>query len=99
MLSIAAREADIVSVNARTTATGGLDFTSFTAKTTGRKIASIRAAAGNHLADIELNLVCVAITITGGRLRTAEEAIRAYRLEGVSIAPAPRRLPVSLRIY
>lgn len=83
MLSIAAREADIVSVNARTTATGGLDFTSLTAEATEQKIAWVREAAGERFGEIELNLVCVAVTITDDRRRTAEEGQRAYGLQGI----------------
>jgi hypothetical protein len=80
----------VMGVNAHTTATGGLDFISLTAKATGQKIAWMREAAGDRLADIELNLVCVAITITGGHLRPAEEVLpRLF---------APRILN-SLRIY
>ncbi|MBI1299793.1 TIGR03621 family F420-dependent LLM class oxidoreductase [bacterium] len=56
MLTLAAQEADIVSVNARTTAQGGLDFLSLTAESMGKKIEWIRAAAGERLAEIELNL-------------------------------------------
>jgi probable F420-dependent oxidoreductase len=83
MLAIAAREADIVSVNARTTAAGGLDFTSLTAEATDQKIAWVRAAAGDRFDAIELNLVCVAITLTEDRRRTAEEGQRAYGLQGI----------------
>ncbi|MBX3001772.1 MAG: TIGR03621 family F420-dependent LLM class oxidoreductase [Caldilineaceae bacterium] len=73
MLSIAVREADIISVNARTTAAGGLDFASLTAEATDQKIAWVREAAGERFDEIEMNLVCVAVTITDDRRRAAEE--------------------------
>lgn len=83
MLAIAAREADIVSINARTTPEGDVDFTSLTADATAEKIGWVRAAAGERFDQLELNLVVANVEITSDRRYSAEEGIRAYGLEGI----------------
>ncbi|MEZ4864193.1 MAG: TIGR03621 family F420-dependent LLM class oxidoreductase [Caldilineaceae bacterium] len=96
MLSIAAQEADIVSVNARTTATGGLDFMSLTAEATDEKIGWIRTAAGERFADLELNVLVIDVTITADRRRSAAEGLRAYGLDKLLTVEQALAMPVSL---
>ncbi|MCB0107074.1 MAG: TIGR03621 family F420-dependent LLM class oxidoreductase [Caldilineaceae bacterium] len=96
MLSIATQEADIVSVNARTTATGGLDFMSLTAEATDEKIGWIRAAAGERFADLELNVLVIDVTITADRRRSAAEGLRAYGLDKLLTVEQALAMPVSL---
>lgn len=96
MLSLAASQADIVSVNARTTATGGLDFMSLTAEATAEKIGWIRASAGARFADLELNVLVIGATITTDRRRAAEEGLRAYGLDKLMTVDQALEMPVSL---
>jgi probable F420-dependent oxidoreductase len=93
MLSIAAREADIVSVNVRTTAAGGIDFTSLTHEATEQKIAWVRAAAGEHFDALELNLIVFNVTITDNPRRAAEETQRAYGLQEVLTVEQVMEIP------
>ncbi len=55
MLTIAAREADIVGINFKTTADGQIDFKSATAEATLQKIEWVREAAAERFDSIELN--------------------------------------------
>lgn len=64
MLSIAGREADIVSINLKTTADGQLDLASASAEATDQKIEWVRQAAGERFADLELNVLMLAVLIT-----------------------------------
>ncbi|MEZ4621330.1 MAG: TIGR03621 family F420-dependent LLM class oxidoreductase [Caldilineaceae bacterium] len=96
MLTIAAQEADIVSVNARTTATSGLDFMSLTAEATDEKIGWVRAAAGERFPDLELNVLVIGATITANRRRAAEEGLRAYGLDKLLTVDQALEMPVSL---
>lgn len=96
MLSLAAREADIVSVNARTTPGGGLDFLSLTAEAAGEKIGWIRAAAGERFADIELNLPIVNLVITNDRRQAAADGLRAYGLEELMTVEQALEMPGAL---
>ena len=78
ILSLAAREADIVSVNIKTTAEGGFDFTSLTAEAAMKKVEWVRAAAGERLAAIELNILVPFVVVTDNRRRAAEQALRPF---------------------
>ncbi len=69
MLSLAAREADIVSVNPLTTANGQLDFTSLTEAYADQRLAWIKAAAGQRFDALEINILVTGIGI--GRDRRA----------------------------
>jgi alkanesulfonate monooxygenase SsuD/methylene tetrahydromethanopterin reductase-like flavin-dependent oxidoreductase (luciferase family) len=56
ILSIAARHADIVGINFRTTADGMPDFVDITAEATPHKVPWVRQAAGQRFGDIELSV-------------------------------------------
>ena len=88
MLSIAAREADIVSVNVQSTAEGALNLRSFTAEATDQKIELIRQAAGERFEALELNVLVLAIRITDDRQAAAVELASEWDLdlEKISIA-------------
>ncbi|HSL42106.1 MAG TPA: TIGR03621 family F420-dependent LLM class oxidoreductase [Anaerolineales bacterium] len=79
MLSIAAREANIVGVNVRTTAEGGLDFSSITPEATDQKIAWVRAVAGERFQDLELNML-VFVIVTDQRRQAAEQTLREFEM-------------------
>jgi alkanesulfonate monooxygenase SsuD/methylene tetrahydromethanopterin reductase-like flavin-dependent oxidoreductase (luciferase family) len=78
ILSLAAREADIVSVNIKTTAEGGFDFASITAEAAMQKVEWVRAAAGDRFADIELNILVIAVVVTDNRREGAERVLREF---------------------
>jgi probable F420-dependent oxidoreductase len=88
MLSLAAREANIVSLNLRTTAQGALDFTSLTAEATREKIDWIRAAAGERFSQIELNHPVLFVAVTEDREAAAAEFLKGWGPLAVGATPA-----------
>ena len=80
ILGIAAQEADIVSLNIRTTFDGGFDFSSLTAAATAQKIEWVRQAAGERFADLELNLLVPAVAVTDNRRQSAEVIHREWEM-------------------
>ena len=72
MLSIAAREADIVSVNIKTTPADGFDFSSLTAEAAAQKVAWVREAAGDRFQALELNLLVPLIAVANNQRQAAE---------------------------
>ena len=78
-LSIAAGEADIVGINVRTTAEGGLDFSSTTPDATDQKIAWVREAAGERFLELELNIL-VMVFVTDQRRQFAEQTLRDFEM-------------------
>jgi len=79
MLSIAAREANIVSINIRTTAEGGFDFSSTTPEATDQKIAWVREAAGARFHDLELNVLVFPV-VTDRRREVAAKMLREWEM-------------------
>lgn len=76
ILSLAAREADIVGITTRALPDGSKDAADMTAEATDRKIAWVRDAAGDRFAQIELNTIIPTVEITNDR-RAAAERIAA----------------------
>jgi probable F420-dependent oxidoreductase len=90
VLSLAAREADIVGLHFKVNADGTLDPSERTEAALARKIAWVRAAAGERFDAIELNLLPNAVIITPEREQVAgtiAETINARRGPG-SLTPA-----------
>jgi probable F420-dependent oxidoreductase len=85
ILSIAAREADIVSINVRTTAEGGLDISSLSPDATQEKVEWVRQAAGARFNDLELNMLIVFVAITDNRQSAAEQIAGNYRQIGLDV--------------
>jgi probable F420-dependent oxidoreductase len=79
ILSFAAQEANIVGINVRTTAEGGLDFSSITPEATEQKIAWVREAAGARFRDLELNILTF-VVITDQRRQVAEQMLRDFEM-------------------
>ena len=77
ILSIAAREADIIGVNPRTSE-GGLDLASLTARTAVEKIKSLREVAGSRIGDVELNTYARLVAVTNYPRDAAESVIREW---------------------
>lgn len=81
MLSMAAREADIVSVNVKTSAEGTIDMKSCTAAATDQKIGWVRRAAGERFEALELNIQMVAILLTNDRQAAAEKLASDWQMD------------------
>lgn len=80
MLSLAAREADIVSVNIKTTAEGGFDFSSITAEAAAQKVAWVRQAAGVRFDTLTLNILVPLVAVTDKRRQAADQMLRQYNV-------------------
>jgi probable F420-dependent oxidoreductase len=87
VLGLAAREADIVAINFRTTPEGGADSTDITVEATERKLGWVRAAAGERLAEIELAVFAFLVAVTDDDPRQAISRLMERR-------PAGERLDV-----
>lgn len=83
MLTLAAREASIVSLvpGARRDG-GGLDRADFSEAATRQKVTWVREAAGDRLASLELHTLIQAVVVTGDRAAAAEQL--AARFGGLS---------------
>lgn len=81
LLTVAAREADIVGITTRARPDGSKDTTDLTAAATDRKIAWVKEAAGARFPDIELNAVIGDVVPTDDG---AGEAARLADRYGVS---------------
>ena len=71
ILSLAAREADIVGITTRALPDGSKDVADMTAVATDRKLAWVREAAGDRFDHIELNTICPTVEITADRRAAA----------------------------
>ncbi len=78
VLEFAAREADIVSLNIRTTREGGFDWQSIGPEAIAQKVAWVREAAGERLPDLELHWIITAMAITDRPLDSAREVIDMF---------------------
>jgi len=73
LLSLAAREADIVGLNLRVSKDGKLDYKSLSAEATEEKILWIHEAAGSRLDELELNIYVQFVLSTAELEQAAEE--------------------------
>jgi probable F420-dependent oxidoreductase len=74
ILSLAAREADIVGLSVRTRPDGsGQDWMSATAAATEEKLEWIRHAAGDRFSTLELNVALYGVTLTDDRQAAAQQ--------------------------
>ncbi len=85
ILAIAAREADIVSFNIRTTPEGGFDTNSISPEATAEKVAWVKQAAGDRFDDLEFSLLAMYIAITNDRVGAAEQMVDGWNKAGVSV--------------
>jgi len=79
MLSLAAREADIVSLDAASTVEGTKDLASRTPDATARQVEWVRQAAGDRFAELELHIQVGDLAVTPDRLSAAEEIVASLR--------------------
>jgi probable F420-dependent oxidoreductase len=94
VLSLAAREADIVSFNIRTTPEGGFDPGSVTPEATLQKLAWVLQAGGERLSALEFNVLCSKAAVSEHPLREVEGFVARwkqigvpYTVEGVMASP------------
>lgn len=80
VLSLAAREADIVSFNIKTTREGGFDMSSTTPAATAQKVAWVREAAGERFNSLELNLVVPFLAVTNQRRQSLAQIAEQWGL-------------------
>ena len=76
MLSVAAREANIVGIDPVSTPAGKKDIATTTAQAIDRQISWVREAAGDRLEEIELHNSVWNVVVTEDRQRGAEEVAR-----------------------
>jgi probable F420-dependent oxidoreductase len=80
VLEFAAREADIVGINFRSTSEGGFDWTNLSPEATAQKVQWVREAAGQRFPEIELNWLVPCFAITDDVETAASRFIEAYGL-------------------
>ena len=78
VLEFAAREADIVGINIKSTPAGGFDWTSVGAEATAQKISWVREAAGDRFPELELNWLVPCFAITDDPESAARGFIEAF---------------------
>lgn len=88
MLSIAAREADIIGLHLKVKDDGSVDPSELTEAALAKKAEWIQQAAGERFNAIELNLLASAVKVTSDREQTAEALIREWELKNAT----PERL-------
>jgi probable F420-dependent oxidoreductase len=82
VLRFAAREADIVSINIRTTPDGWFDWGSISPEATAQKVAWVREAAGDRFPDIELHWLVTLLEISDDREAGARRFIESLSALG-----------------
>ena len=93
ILSIAAREANIVGFGPRTRADGsGLDTTDATAEATERKVAWVRQAAGERFNELELNAIVFTVVVTDQRKQASEQLTQRFQMTTQQVLEMPHCL-------
>jgi probable F420-dependent oxidoreductase len=73
VLTLAAREADIVGLDPKATAAGAKDLATATAEAVDQQVAWVREAAGVRFRDLELHINVLTVIVTDDRQRAAED--------------------------
>jgi probable F420-dependent oxidoreductase len=81
MLSIAAREANIVSVNSHSTRDGGLAWSTYAADATLQRVKWVQETAGDRFQELELNLLMMGFMITNKPREFAENRIKEWQID------------------
>ncbi|MBW3580037.1 MAG: TIGR03621 family F420-dependent LLM class oxidoreductase [Actinobacteria bacterium] len=74
LLALAGRHADIVGLAPRARPDGVLEPTDVSPESTEAKLAAVRHAAGERFAEVELNLLTLAVEVTGERAHRQQRA-------------------------
>jgi probable F420-dependent oxidoreductase len=91
VLSIAAREADIVGINGTLAAgvVGPEAIATMTASAVDTKVEIVRAAAGSRLADLEFNIRAFMVRVTDDREAVTEQIAGFVQVEPSLVAESP----------
>jgi probable F420-dependent oxidoreductase len=100
ILSLAARQADIVSIIPRARPAGSgpdsADWTTATEAATRQKLAWIRQAAGDRFATLELNTMVYAVIVSDDRHAAASQLARRFGLTEDEVIASPHILVGSI---
>jgi probable F420-dependent oxidoreductase len=88
VLSIAAREADIVSIAPRFS-NGKPNFADLTAAAMARKVEWIRHAASHRFDELDLNVLIQGVTITSDRQQVAAQHSAGWEMTGEELLQSP----------
>lgn len=91
VLSLAAREADIVGF-APKNSQKGLDFGDATARCTANKVEWVRTAAGERFTSLELSCIVFRVIVTNDRAQALQRAAGYMGLSGEEVAGSPHVL-------
>ena len=87
VLEFAAREADIVGINIKSTPEGGFDWRSISPAATARKVGWVQEAAGDRFPELELHWLVPIVAITNDPEAAARGFIEAFgAAEEISVA-------------
>ncbi len=83
VLSLAARQADIISFDIRKATVGWLDTTSVSLEATRQKVEWVRQAAGERLPGLEFNNVLQGAAVSGNQEQAARQIIEDFKPWGI----------------
>jgi probable F420-dependent oxidoreductase len=93
LLTLAAREANIVSIGTKARSDGsGLDVTDMTPEATGQKVQWIRQAAGEKFNQLELNIIMYEVIITDDRRHIARQLAERFQTTDEHVLTIPHML-------
>lgn len=93
LLTLAAREANIVSIGAKARGDGsGLDATNMTEASTRQKVEWIRQAAGERFNQIELNMIIFEVVVTEDRHSMARQLAGGFKTTEENVLTMPHCL-------
>ena len=85
VLSLAARQADIISFNGRATPSGGLAPQTNTLEATTQKVDWVREAAGERLSELELSVLASTVILTAAPEEAAAKSAEDARYWGANL--------------
>jgi probable F420-dependent oxidoreductase len=86
ILSLAAREADSVAFNLRTTPEGAIDLASLSPVATAEKVTWVRAAAGDRVGELEFCVLMYFVAVGKPPRAAAEQVLRSWRMGSTMLA-------------
>jgi probable F420-dependent oxidoreductase len=92
MLSLAAREADIISVLMQSLPEGGLNWRNATPEAFDDKLDRIRSAASDRYSTLEINLLMQKTVVTADRAGAADDLSRAWGIPADAVLACPLAL-------
>lgn len=92
LLTLAAREADIVSINPRARREGGLDRADIAAESVAEKAGWVREAAGLRWEELEVNLAVVGAAVTDSPRGALAPFVERYQLPEATLLDSPHLL-------